>query len=193
MKIISGKYKGITLKLPKNIDFRPTTSMVREGVKNVIYSNYSDLLVDNNVLELFCGSGIMSMELISNGAKHATCIDCNTDILTKNIPNVFLDYITSYQYDLKYKNIFLEHKYSIVYIDPPYKDIEILNSLLSRIPGFNFLADEAILFIELDVKNKLKIVIPSYFENIETRRYGKSCIFILKYSKKNLDDFSTND
>ena len=53
MRVISGKARGLKLNTPKNEDVRPTTDRVKESLFNII--NF--YVMDNNILDLFAGTG----------------------------------------------------------------------------------------------------------------------------------------
>ena len=64
-KIISGKYKGKTLKLPSMTTTRSSKSIVLESFYNTIQFE----IIDANFVELFSGSGSIGLEALSRGAK----------------------------------------------------------------------------------------------------------------------------
>jgi len=64
-KIISGKYKGKTLKLPSMVTTRSSKSIVLESFYNTIQFE----IIDANFVELFSGSGSIGLEALSRGAK----------------------------------------------------------------------------------------------------------------------------
>ena len=64
-KIISGKYKGKTLKLPSMSTTRSSKSIVLESFFNTIQFD----VIDANFVELFSGSGSIGLEALSRGAK----------------------------------------------------------------------------------------------------------------------------
>ena len=73
MKIISGLYKGRTLK-GYNLDgTRPTMDRVKESLFAMIQNNISNSLI----LDLFSGSGNLGIEALSNGASYAYLVDKN--------------------------------------------------------------------------------------------------------------------
>ena len=75
MRIISGLNGGQTIKVPKNFKLRPTTDQSKEGIFNII-SNYYD--VDKlEVLDLFSGTGNISYEFASRGAKYVRAVEIN--------------------------------------------------------------------------------------------------------------------
>ena len=75
MRIISGSNGGQTIKVPKNFKLRPTTDQSKEGIFNII-SNYYDYK-NLEVLDLFSGTGNISYEFASRGAKYIRAIEIN--------------------------------------------------------------------------------------------------------------------
>jgi len=64
-KIISGKFKGKTLKLPSMETTRSSKGIVLESFFNTIQFE----VIDANFIELFSGSGSIGLEALSRGAK----------------------------------------------------------------------------------------------------------------------------
>jgi len=71
MRIIGGTAGGLILKAPKGLHVRPTPDLVRQAVFNSLGSRVEDA----RVLELFGGTGALSLECLSRGARHALCIE----------------------------------------------------------------------------------------------------------------------
>lgn len=73
MRIIRGKYGRRRFDVPKNITARPTTDFARENIFNVI-ENLID--IDGiEALDLFAGTGAISLELLSRGATRVTAVE----------------------------------------------------------------------------------------------------------------------
>ena len=73
MRIIRGKYGRRRFDVPKNITARPTTDFARENIFNVI-ENLID--IDGiEALDLFAGTGAISLELLSRGAASVTAVE----------------------------------------------------------------------------------------------------------------------
>ena len=71
MRIIGGQSGGRILKVPKGLEVRPTPDLVKQAIFNSL-----GLRVDQaEVLELFGGSGALSLESLSRGAKYAECVE----------------------------------------------------------------------------------------------------------------------
>ena len=75
MRIIAGNLRGRRLNPPVSLPVRPTTDMARESLFNIL-NNYVDY-EDCTVMDLFAGTGAVSMEFVSRGAKEVTSIDIN--------------------------------------------------------------------------------------------------------------------
>lgn len=76
MRIISGKYKGRAINPPRNLRARPTTDFAKENLFNVL-GNLVDL-EECDVLDLFAGTGSISYEFASRGARSVTAVEINS-------------------------------------------------------------------------------------------------------------------
>ena len=83
MRIISGKFKGKKLFLPKDKNTRPLKDLVKESIFNII--NHSPkLLIDiqnSTILDLFSGVGSFGLECLSRGSKHVTFFENYNGVL----------------------------------------------------------------------------------------------------------------
>ena len=75
MRIISGTLKGRAINPPKNLRARPTTDFAKENLFNVL-QNLIDI-EECDVLALFAGTGSISYEFCSRGAKSVTSVEIN--------------------------------------------------------------------------------------------------------------------
>lgn len=73
MRIVSGSFKGRRFSPPKNFRARPTTDTAREALFNILANNID--FEELEVLDLFGGTGAISLEFASRGAKAVTCIE----------------------------------------------------------------------------------------------------------------------
>jgi len=71
MRIIAGKAGGTILRAPKGFDVRPTPDLVRQA----IFNSLGPRVAEAEVLELFAGTGALSLECLSRGAAHAVCLE----------------------------------------------------------------------------------------------------------------------
>ena len=66
MRVISGIYKRRRFDVPHSFKARPTTDFAKENLFNVL-SNYMDFEDGIRALDLFAGTGSISIELVSRG------------------------------------------------------------------------------------------------------------------------------
>src|SRR5271165_775573 len=71
MRITGGQAARRILKVPKGLDVRPTPDLVKQAVFNSLGAR----VVGARVLELFAGSGALSLECLSRSAASVTCIE----------------------------------------------------------------------------------------------------------------------
>jgi 16S rRNA (guanine966-N2)-methyltransferase len=71
MRVSGGKVGGRVLKVPKGLDVRPTPDLVKQAV----FNSLGERVVGARVLELFGGSGALSLESLSRGAASAVCVE----------------------------------------------------------------------------------------------------------------------
>ncbi len=71
MRITGGNQARRILKVPKGLDVRPTPDLVKQAVFNSLGGRVEGA----RVLELFAGTGALSLECLSRGATSAVCIE----------------------------------------------------------------------------------------------------------------------
>src|ERR1700723_2999490 len=73
MPIIGGALRGLRLNPPKNLPVRPTTDMAKEALFNILQNQIE--FEGIRVLDLFSGTGNISMEFASRGASQVVSVD----------------------------------------------------------------------------------------------------------------------
>lgn len=77
MRIITGKYKGRHFDVPRTFKARPTTDFAKENIFNVM-NRYIDF-ADASALDLFAGTGSISLELLSRGCASVVSVEADRD------------------------------------------------------------------------------------------------------------------
>ena len=93
MRISGGHAGGRILKVPKGMAVRPTI----DRVKQAIFNSLGERVVGARVLELFGGSGALSLESLSRGAVFAVCVELSpkhADFIRRNATTPGFDPIT---------------------------------------------------------------------------------------------------
>ena len=83
-RIVSGRWGGRRLQVPKDDRVRPTAERVREAWLAILGPE----LADATVLDLFAGSGALGLEALSRGARHATFVELNAPSLASIKANI---------------------------------------------------------------------------------------------------------
>ena len=123
MRVVSGKYKGKRWDVPHTFKARPTTDFAKEGLFNILHNVYVDFSCQPSALDLFCGTGSISLELLSRGCAPVVSVE-------KDFRH--FQYLRRIQTDLhdpawrliqadvaKYLNG-LAPQFDIIFADPPY-------------------------------------------------------------------------
>ncbi|MDC1260525.1 16S rRNA (guanine(966)-N(2))-methyltransferase RsmD [Pseudomonadota bacterium] len=184
MRIISGKFRGLKLHSPKNIEIRPTSDRLRESLFSIINSNKYDVnIIDANVIDICTGTGAQGIEALSRGAKNLYLIDNeqnSLDIVKTNLSKIKSYDIESSVYIRKadakkpFKNINLI--FNIVLIDPPYNS-SIIQQCLPLLKEYNLIDKNSLIFAETSKQETISV---ENFKVLDTKFYGKSKLTIMK-------------
>lgn len=179
MRIIGGQLKGLRLNPPSNLPARPTTDLAKEALFNILYNQFNFEKI--NVLDLFSGSGNISMEFASRGVPKILAVDRDYgcyNYLKTMISQHNLAAIKPHKYDV-FK--FLEYetdKYDLIFADPPY-DLPQINTIASKVFERNLLKPEGYLIIEHPSMKKLD----NHPNFLHQRKYGSSSFSFFHSSK----------
>ena len=77
MRIITGRYKGRRFDIPRTFKARPTTDFAKENIFNVL-QGYTDF-DGKTALDLFAGTGSISLELASRGCQQVVSVEADRD------------------------------------------------------------------------------------------------------------------
>ncbi len=170
MRIVGGKLKGIRFNPPKNLPVRPTTDMAKEALFNILQNK---LDINNlKVLDLFSGTGNISLEFASREALAITSVDLNFGCYNylKNISKEQnLDQIKAIKADVfKFLNQETD-KFDLIFADPPY-DLTRIPEIASIVFDKELLNKNGILIIEHQSMQDLS----NHPNFTEKRKYGYS-------------------
>ena len=148
MRIISGKYRGRTIVPPRNLRARPTTDFAKENLFNVLV-NLVDF-EDIDVLDLFSGTGSISYEFASRGARSVTSVELNAvhhNFIRQTARELAFDNF----YAVK-ANVFLYLKscpkqFDVIFSDAPY-DLEGSEEVIKLVFERNLLREGGLLIFE---------------------------------------------
>ena len=148
MRIISGRYKGRTIVPPRNLRARPTTDFAKENLFNVL-GNLIDF-EECDVLDLFSGTGSISYEFASRGARSVTSVEINP---------VHHTFIRQTAKELGFENFFAvkanalryiktcPKQFDVIFSDAPY-DMEGSAEVVEEVLGSEMMREGAIFIFE---------------------------------------------
>lgn len=169
MRVISGKYKRRRFDIPKNFKARPTTDFAKENLFNVL-SNKIDFEDDVTALDLFAGTGSISVELVSRGCSRVISIE--KELLHHSFIRKVMEEVKATNWTPVKGDVFkfiagCHEQFDFIFADPPY-DLKELETIPDRIFGQNLLKEDGLFVLEHGNKN--------HFENhpffMEHREYG---------------------
>ena len=170
MRIIGGRLKGLRLNPPKNLPVRPTTDLAKEALFNILQNKIE--FDDIRVLDLFSGTGNISMEFASRGAGQVISVD-------RSIQCVHYLKDTARQHDLTniktfkddvFKYLQMEtDQYDLIFADPPY-DMNQIPEIPKIIFDKNLLLPGGLLIVEHQSMQNLS----NHTAFTEQRKYGHS-------------------
>lgn len=173
MRIIAGKFRGLKLHEFDADNIRPTLDRAREGIFNKIQF----LINDARCLDLFGGTGAISLEFVSRGAKLVVTCDKDKrscDLINKNFalagikPNLRQgDY-------LSVLSNLAGQKFDIIFLDPPFESDCGINAIM-KIMELNLLDDDGVIVFEHSSEINLNNIIDLKAFNLElqsSKKYG---------------------
>lgn len=175
MRIISGTRRGQKLSEFGGMDIRPTTDRVRESLFNLI----CDYVRDARVLDLFGGSGALSFEALSRGAKSSVIVDIDSrslDVIKQNAEKLrFLGEVKVLNKSAEAYLSECKESFDLIFLDPPYNKgfiAPIINSIIEK----DILSKDGIIVLESDNSDEHGEF--SGLEILKQRKYGRTYITI---------------
>ncbi len=175
-RIIAGQWRGRRLHFADDTTVRPTGDRVRETVFNWL----QPYVAGAEVLDLFAGSGALSLEALSRGASKAVCVEKDrrlTQSLQQNVSLLKAEaQLVTAEVMAWLKSTRL--RADIVFMDPPYP-ANLWAALLQQLPESGLKAG-ALIYTEQPVKDAL-LDLPDHFELLKQRTAGQVRFMLLRY------------
>ena len=178
MRVITGSAKGVRLKTPDGLKTRPTSDRVKEAVFSIVQFE----IEGSRFLDLFAGTGQMGIEALSRGAVSAVFVDGWKDacqLVRDNLKLARLSEkakVVNSDYLSYLKNC--RDQFDIIFLDPPYAEIFLENSL-NKISEIDILSDRGIIICERPAEKQLDLDI-SGLQRWKDYRYGKTWITVFR-------------
>ncbi len=179
MRIISGKWGGRRLAAFKSKDIRPTTDRIKETVFNIIGPG----VVDSSFLDLFSGTGSISLEALSRGAKNVISVDQGQDAKRIFLKNATLleaidetQFISSDVFKFLNTNI---KTFDYIFVDPPFTQ-KMGADVMRCISDSKALSDSAMVFIEYVKGEEIFNLESSKLYEYKVKDYKDKLLYIYK-------------
>lgn len=176
MRVIAGELKGQRLVAPKGWKVRPTSDRVREAV----FSALGDRVEGARVLDLYCGTGALSIEALSRGAASAILVDQDTRPALGNVQRLGLaDRAELVRADIsrwlnQVSSARAAGKFDLVFVDAPYRLADrVSRHLNEHLPML--LAENGRAVVESGARRPLRL---GSMEPLRQRRYGAADVTI---------------
>ena len=182
-KIIAGKYKNKSIKLPSLEVTRSTKSILKESFFNVLQFD----IIDTVFVEAFGGSGSIGLEALSRGAKHSYFCEIDKSsykllqgncksIDEHNTTTMFGDSFAKVPELLeKLKN---SNEEIILYLDPPFDFREGMEGIYDR--AFDLvknITNENVFLVTFEHESKVSMPDTlGKFTKYKTKKFGNSSL-----------------
>ena len=130
VRIVGGRHRGRVIRFPAVAGLRPTPDRVRETLFNWLGQDLTGL----RTLDLFCGTGALSLEALSRGAVLAVAVDRNPALIRAVEATAAAMGVDGLETHVADAQAFLareSRKFDVVFLDPPF-DSDSWPALLPR-------------------------------------------------------------
>lgn len=149
MRVISGIYKRRRFDVPQTFKARPTTDFAKENLFNVL-NNYIDFEEGITALDLFAGTGSISIELVSRGCDRIISIEKDPQhhaFITKVMREVKTDKCLPVKGDVFRYMERCNEQFDFIFADPPYA-LKELATIPDKVFEYGLLKPDGLFVLE---------------------------------------------
>lgn len=153
MRVVSGIYRHRHFEVPRTFSARPTTDFAKENLFNVL-ANRIDF-EDATALDLFSGTGSISIELVSRGCAKVVSVEkepAHYNFICKVMETVKTDKCLPIKGDVFKYISNCNTQFDFIFADPPYQ-LENIADIPDLIFQNDLLAPDGIFVLEHGSKN----------------------------------------
>lgn len=185
MRIIAGKHRGRTIRVPQTDAVRPSSDRLRQAVFNILdHRGGSHPYAAQPVIDAFAGTGAYGLEALSRGAAFATFIDADAAALLGirrtagsmgeggNIAVLKLDATR-----LVSPPRLVPEPAAVAFLDPPYRS-GLAVAALQGLHAYGWLREDALAVVEIAATEPLSP--PKAYTLLDERTYGAGRIVLLQ-------------
>jgi 16S rRNA (guanine966-N2)-methyltransferase len=145
VRIIGGRFRGRVIRFPTAPGLRPTPDRVRETLFNWLGQD----LTGQRTLDLYAGSGALTIEALSRGAERAVAVDRNPGLVAALIETARTFGAAGLEAHAADARRHLSRdatNYDVIFLDPPFASDEwswLLPACAQRLAGAGYIYAEA--------------------------------------------------
>lgn len=193
MRIIAGTARGRKIfSVSKNLPVKPISDRIKQSVFDIIRPRITGAIM----LDLFSGTGNVSLEALSRGALKAVMVDREPACLKAQRRNLehlgFTERAKSLKGDLLAKDLNWLYAYSegegydIIFMGPPYRDINnkplcFSGPVLAKVAQAKLLAEDGIIILQHHKTETFDV--PDSLEVYREEKYGDTLVHFLRNKK----------
>lgn len=177
MRVIGGHDRGRRLKVPKGRSLRPTSARVKEALFDILPHDLSGA----KVLDLYAGTGNVTIEALSRGAAEAILVDSSNQsgkAIRENLRRLRLADRTKVWIIAVTRAVKLlacrGETFDVIFLDPPYEHGWVATTIKAVAEG-ELLRPSGVLIAEHSQREELQ---PRYgaLVLVDQRRYGNTLL-----------------
>lgn len=198
IRIIAGKWRSRKITVPDGVrGLRPTPNMARETLFNWL----APVIKGAACLDLFAGSGALSFEALSRGAKHVVMVDCSRQVIKQLQTNLHklqgqAEHVTATKNQGAHVTMAcacipqqLTHvadlalsssisTFDIVFLDPPFHH-NLLQPTAAALEEISILAMHALIYIETERQLDIAPLLPSNWTILRHKSLGAVSYYLI--------------
>ncbi|HYV64931.1 MAG TPA: 16S rRNA (guanine(966)-N(2))-methyltransferase RsmD [Myxococcales bacterium] len=178
MRIVGGDLRGRTLRAVPGRSTRPTADRVRQSLFDLLGQRCDGL----RVLDLYAGTGALSLEALSRGASHATLVEQDeraAQVIRRNASELGCEARSTLVRDEVARALpRLSGRFDLVFSDPPYA-MRAAQETLEALARLGLVAPQGRVVLERDRREPSPSA-PDGFELVAERRYGDTAVLVVR-------------
>ncbi len=185
MRVIGGRARGRRLKVPKGRSLRPTSARVKEALFDILPHDLSGA----KVLDLFAGTGNVTIEALSRGAAEAILVDSSNEsgrAIRENLRRLGLADRTKVWIIPAIRAVKLLSRrgetFDVIFLDPPYEQRWVAPTVKAVAEG-GLLRQTGVLIAEHGLREDLQSRYGA-FVLVDQRRYGSTLLSFFRQEEQ---------
>ena len=182
MRVIAGKWRGRPLRAPRGSVTRPTSDRVRESLFNLLGSAVEGAAV----LDLFGGTGALSLEALSRGSARAVLVEHDgaaCSAIRENAASLGAEggvFLLRSDWRGALRTLAARgERFDLVFLDPPYGE-GMAEAAAAALGRGNLLLPGAVVAVEEAWRRGAGFAPPAGWEILADRRYGDTRVILLR-------------